>query len=433
MNRSVLDWGLSIVIFALVMCVLWAERPFGFLETDTDQFHEFASLLESGDLVTRYQGPEVPLGVVIRTPAYPVLLLIAKVIDQANLEFSLKLLHSCIAIAVFLLLSSILANTTPRSISALLLGVIYYKCRDFFSADVSEWLTINAILSCCGLAFYWLRTKSKLGEVAATGLIGLLPLFHPSLLFVPVVIAIYLLLSSRRSLIGVGCLILPLVFWMTLNLYRFGLFVLTPYSSMALFTIGASVGGVLDPGGMELPVRELSDDVRGRIQVIEPALYEDLKYLDVREQGHRFLDQYNLNMTLAKSIFQADGTTIASQYSLLKQYGVAAISQNLGRYRQFLISNSFALELTGLMLIPGVILPLYLLRRRSHLSICYIAIGMWIAHVAHILPVALISPVIGRYFSTSFYPLLFVSGILVWGFARQVMSERTDDHENERK
>lgn len=412
MRIAKFDLIASAILIATIFAVLWADREFAFLTLDTDQFHALKDEITSGRLFTKYDGPEPHLGVVIRTPPYPLVMILGEFISPANYELGIKLVYSAVAVASISTILFAFRRMVPFTVPLILLLSIFSRAAETFSADTSEWLTLNALLVSIAIVLMHFRNQSNRSQLAVAGICGLLPLVHPSFILSLVATAAVIIFSTKTSKCALALVFLPAILWMSLNYYRFQTFVLTPYSSLALFTIGSTVSNpALNGASASKDSPFIETD---KLEAAAPDYYYDLATIPTDETKHRFLTLYNSNMLISKANLQKEGTLIKDQYKLLKEAGLKKIKANFSNYIRFLWYNFQSPKFTYLLLVPSLLLPLVMISRKKHLALCYTVITSLAIHLLHIGPILGISPMIARYFAVSFYLVFFTSGILTY-------------------
>jgi hypothetical protein len=416
---STLTFASLLIPLALLLVFLNTTPEFNHLGPDTFEYLAFTDEILTGNLFTPRPIDEIPIGSIIRTPGFPAVLAMGRLFSPDDLRIAMLVGHSIVFSVAFILLSVLARSYASPSVFGILLFPALFQMQPVFAGLASEWSAFCFLLMLisCLLGFFKAPTPRRLlllGLVAS-----LVTLSRPALCITATVpFAALLLLPTtswpRRILLAFFSLTL-MWSWMGFNWYRLGSFSLAPRGGANIFCVGALVGkaSVYPTDSQEL--RKFIEDLNRETVSVSPTEMAEERTLDI---SPAFFSKYVGNYPIADNIAARSGINRVTENEYLGIFGLRSIRENAPTYLLHLYYGAQNFALTGYLLLPAFFLPIVWIRKSKHVGLSWSVLAMFYVHVCHLSLVLLTQPLLSRYYSVTFYPLLMMSLLVVFQVAR---------------
>ena len=412
--------GIAIPVIILVFALSGMEltkRP------DSGSYIVFADSILSGDLFEKKDLNDISFGRAVRTPGYPLIVALAK-LTSSDFISSLKLLHFVFGIFSIVFLSLVLKPWLPPIATGLSIVFVDICMGVYFGNIMTEWVAFNLLLVLVGLVVIGFRNPSNRNLCIIGLLASCIVLVRPAA--IPVMLILPMLVIYRRSLgikdaILFVSTLLPLIAWMSFNLYHLDSFALGRVSGHNIFGIGTMIGyAEEEPGDSD----ELREFIRGVNAKKTPAVGDedefvanfDKEYHTIRLTSNLFWIAYPLRIEGMGAI------PFDEQY--LAVYGRRAINDHLDNYISYVLHG---LKLSVQFVSPYLtlyllLIPLFALYRNRNAVLAWVALVMFAIHAGQVILISVFQTIFVRYLELTFYPyvgaiilcflaLLFAEGI----------------------
>jgi len=407
----------SLICGALFLLAFWTyaqDKELGFLEEDTEEYSTYAHSILAGELLTPLSPSKAPRGLYIRPPGYPAFLALASIFPGTEMQ-QLMLLHSLLFLGVLVGLAFSLRGIVHPIIAALALSLSSFRLHDFFRANTAEWVSFCAAMAVIALCIAVFRRRAPSACLGLGLSSALLILIKPAFLFLTAVAPVAGFLASRsRGLLYASAGLLPLLIWCSLNNFRTGSFTLAHQSGYA-FVYVASTLGQAAPDATDEPHLKLC------LELLNAKVAEGFAEPDsgsrawTTEQGRKVQGQL-LNLTREGVITWPEANSCGSVFSK-RVIAANAWPYFLRTIREFFFYGMAWAELLILFS------TLFLLRKDNAFTPLAAGAGAGLVlYAGNLFAVCASQVIIPRYYALSANILLLPALILLWVWARRVLS-----------
>lgn len=415
-ERSRLLLALTLGVASALFLAAFASVRSSPRSPDAIEYRAFADALLSGDLFVARPLPEMPRALVTRTPGYPLLLAAADVVVPTTLRPE-RVLHQAVGLAGLLYVTVALRAACPAWLTAAIVLVVQWQMRRYFALPLTEWACFNGLLGLFASAARAVDAPSY-RRMAGVGLLcAFLILTRPALIvlaWVPLALAgLQRELPRVRAAAAAVAPFALIVLWMGFNLYRLGLFTMTPFAGMNVVGVAMLVGHAeVEPGdGADMAV--LIRGINHRKQP-PPGEVLELGRVDTGQLSRIF--NYNVH-EVAETIAERHGWDRVRYDRMLLTYAGRAIRGHRAAYRAYVLNGLGRLTVLVPWLVPALLLPVVWLRGPRHHGFAVAVLLMLVLHVVHVALCAAVEVVIDRYFDLTWAPLraaaLIAAGVAV--------------------
>jgi hypothetical protein len=411
------------VCLLLLYLISTTRDDFNHLGPDTDEYLVMSAEILSGELFRDRAIEEIPVGSVIRTPGFPLTLAVGQLLAPGNLRTAMLVGHSLLFLAAFL--SIVIANRfapSPWLLAALLFPALP-QLREVFAGLASEWTAYCFLLFLFGslLRFFGQPTTRHLLLIGVAA--SLTALARPALCIVVAMpfLAMVLLPQSNwlRRVALATCSLSLMWLWMGFNWHRLDSFSLAPRGGANIFCIGALIGKPSVHPEDPPEQREYFEALRKETFSATP---EELAVERTLKIPKSFFANYVGNYEIADRIAGELGINRVKGNEYLGIYGLRSIRDNLSSYLLHLFYGAHNFSITLYLLIPSFVIPLLWIRKKEQIALSWSALSILSIHVGHLSLVLLTQPLLSRYYSVTFYPLLLASLAVIVELARKILA-----------
>jgi hypothetical protein len=380
---------------------------------DSGGYITFANDIVSGEFFKKTDIDDVRWHRAIRTPGYPLIIVLATGGDTDNID-NMLIAHGVIGLLSLIFLSMTLRQYCPPVITGSVVALSQFFMRDYFSTVMTEFTVFNLLLVIFGLTVICIRTPSFaalffLGLVASLAVL-VRPAVIPVMALMPLMFLFY-----RGFNIGEGCLLavstLPVLIWMSFNLHTIDAFTLTQIRGLQLLGVGTQVGYAEekpdDPEGLKIFIRMMNER-KGPKMGEEDAYINSLDGATTKDYRFNF---YNNSLWIPFEIRLKLGvpvSPISLDRNFYEPYGRRAITANFGNYVKYFIYGMTVFFSFGFpyAIFLFLVVPFWGIYRRKNLVLSYAALVMFAIHFGVGVLVSGIEAVYDRYVIATFYPYI---------------------------
>jgi hypothetical protein len=406
---------LALALSTLVGAALLGSPPELTATPDVLEYADFSRAIVSGELFT-LRGGAVTRALATRTPGYP-LLLAAGQLASSDLVAVVRVLHAALGLSTLIGVPLLLRSRCWMWISGPAVVLILWTMRRFYVWPISEWLAVNLLVWFFALCVRYVDSPSRrrllwIGLVAAV-----VALTRPALIMLALFPFGFALLPSprgRRVMTAVALVsLMPILLWMSFNLWRLGSFTLTPFTGPNLFGVASLVGHATPQEGDSPELALFIEHVNAQKR---PRPDEPLPFDRIRVWGVVLMYHRNVHF-IAEPLALTHGWDRVDFNRMTLIYSFRVIRSSPRDYVRYVL---FGLRQLGgvVPLLPFVLaIPIYWLVRGEQRGLAVATLALFALHAAHVALCAAIEVVIPRYHDLTFSPLLGISVVTSCVFA----------------
>jgi len=395
---------IAAVIPALLLITLFSGYEQVQTRPDSGGYIAIAKTLVSGEIFEKIPLDKVRWDRAVRSPGYPALIVIGTLGDTANIN-NMLIVHLIIALFTTVFLSWVLRHYSPPLLTGLAVVFVEVMMRDYYIAVMTEFTGFNMLLVLFGMTVMALRNPT-LRMLFFIGLLAsMATLVRPALIVTMVLMPLLWLYRGKFKIADglIALSALPVLLWMSFNLYTIEGFTLTQVRGLNYLGIGSQVGYAEEqPGDSD----ELKKFIKMMNELKKPPMGEEDEHINNLDESYKFILLNNSLWVPYENRAQLNGGPVIYDRELYEPYGRRAILANLGNYAKYVI---FGLTLFYAIWFPYAVfvmalIPLIGIYRQKNLLLSYGTLVMFAIHVIEGVLVSGYEAVWDRYIVLTFYP-----------------------------
>lgn len=368
-----------------------------YLDADSSEYLKVAEGILNFDIFRKVT-PEMSRAFSVRPPFYPFFISIFNIFNIA----SIHIIHSCLGIFCLLLL--LITTNSIVNIKVLFLTIFGYfiLIAKFQELLGTEWIS-SLLLLLLMFSFYINEVTQSKNYFYVSLVISCLILTKPVflfLLFYPLFLYIFdkKKVLVRSSLLG----FIPVLLWMTINIYRLDSFSVATYSGSAFLVIASIIGDAKSAPSDPDNVKNFFKDFNNK-KLNNSNL--DFKSSSKVLAATPLFEMYVKNLGIAQDIAQAQTLSYPNADNLFKLYAFRSIIKNYKVYINHLLNSSFILLADFIFLLLIYTIFRHFLKIDKGIK-TFILISF--LHLGHLFTVSLTQQIIPRYYLLSLNIVLCV-------------------------
>ena len=177
---------LTLVIYTLLLAVFAAQfdwsAPLSYLAGDSLQYIQFSELIFSNTFLKADH--TTPYSLILRTPGFPLLLALGKLVAGGDLRVGLLTIHVGLAVLGMILLCEAFRPYLPRILTGTVVILLFRCCGEIFPAVMTEWSSIALLMIFYATFLKYLQSRTLTWLYLGTACISCLILTRPVFSFI---------------------------------------------------------------------------------------------------------------------------------------------------------------------------------------------------------------------------------------------------------
>lgn len=430
-ERRAFVHALALAILVGLISQLWSDRTPVSIGDDSWQYHQIAVALRTGAFFAASSQADPPIGFVVRTPGFPIILAAGEALAPNRPRRSVLIPHTFLLLLLVAFLRTQPGGQIPIPVSVLAIALSLPPLREYFGQVATEWSAFVFSVALISVVCRFLRHRSP----SALFLIALLTAFDvlikPTLVFLSTLPAILPWLTKRRlrAFLAVAIGMLPLWTWLGFNYWRFDRLTLAPIAGYGLIFTGALVGGAEADRFTDSTTREFAR----HFNAIRPH-FDDGEIADFnrnpRPRPEELRRKYHYTILAAFDAGNRLGVDYVEFNDILETYSIEAIRLHSGRYALHFASAVKNVSLPILLLMTAICTHAWA-RGYDRRILAYAFLTVFF-HLGLLLVTAVVQPMDPRYHALCVSIPYFYTVVVVYLYGRAILCAAIPDNHPQR-
>lgn len=419
---------LALAILVGIMSQLWSDRTPISIGDDSLQYHQIATALRTRTYFTQRPPADLPIGFVVRTPGFPIILALGEALAPDHPRRSVLIPHTLLLLLLVAFLHTKAGGNLHPLISVL--GIVFAlpQMRRSFGHVATEWSAFVFSIALIGAACRTLRSRRHATLILVAFLVAVAILIKPTLVFLLALPAALPLLTKQRvrAFLNAALGLLPLWTWLGFNYWRFDRVTLAPIAGYGLIFTGALLGGAEADHFAAPATREFArqfNTQRPQFDEGEIAAFNRNPRLRPEEMQNKY-------RALILAAFDA-GDRLGVDYiefnEILRTYSIQAIRLHPRRYIHHVVSALGNVSVPILMLLAVICAHSRLRGYDNDNEILAYSMLTTYFHLGLLLVTAVVQPIDPRYYALCVAVPYFYTVVIVCLYGRAILGFGTLD------